>query len=326
MCYFPWRAQSQENGKPLPSPEGDLLLPCGKCLECKKLNAKNWATRVKHELHFHKHNTFINLTYAQIPHEQDLKKNYANFIKKLRDKIKPKKIKHFTAHEYGSKFGRPHHHSIIFGHDFEDLRFLKKSQKGHSLYSSETLTKLWGHGHANIGEANVQTAYYIASYTTKRETIEAIAEDGEITTLKDSLTQSNGIGLKYLIRYTRSLILSGEPLPRYYQKKLLEFYENYNSKEYKDKMENKFPEIWIRPRQYWLDQLCDYETNIMFNIKHRDPQQNYSKFLLDHSFNSDSEYRSKPKQQIKLEKTMQEHLHSDLANFNAFKRRQKDLK
>lgn len=72
--------------------------------------------------------------------------------------------------EYGEKLGRPHYHYLIFGYDFEDKKYLKKSNSGEALYTSETLNQIWPYGHAWIGDVTYESCAYVASYVMKKIT------------------------------------------------------------------------------------------------------------------------------------------------------------
>lgn len=227
MCYNPQPASRQETGRPLPDSEGDLRLPCGKCPECISIRASDWALRVKHELGDHDHNTFLTLTYDDnnLPSFFDRKVAFQNFMKRLRKSIGSKKIKYLVSHEFGSQTARIHHHAILFGYSFSKPVFLRNSPKGYPLYTSKSLERFWPHGYHSIGEANPQTAYYIAAYALKKTTVETVdPTSGEVITLTDCLGRSNGIGLNYFKRNHPRMLAYGERLPRYYQKKLEQLY------------------------------------------------------------------------------------------------------
>lgn len=120
----------------------------------------------------HQENTFITLTYRDEdlpPFESIGRYAWQTFIKRLRKQIQPKKIRYFMCGEYGEKTGRPHYHAIIFGHEFPDKEPTGKNQRGDIYYTSESLLKAWPHGHVTIGEANFDTAAYVARYIMKKQ-------------------------------------------------------------------------------------------------------------------------------------------------------------
>ena len=78
-------------------------------------------------------------------------------------------IRFFHCGEYGSKFGRPHYHALIFGFDFPDKYFWKMSN-GMPLYRSNALEELWTYGYSSIGSVTFESAAYVARYVVKKIT------------------------------------------------------------------------------------------------------------------------------------------------------------
>lgn len=227
MCINPMRASITEPGKPpVLSRDGDLQLPCNKCHECLKLRSSLWAKRVQHELSLHTENSFITLTYNDdnLPSLHDFKKRqlFTLFLKSLREKLYPEKIKYIASHEYGTKTHRPHHHLIIFGWCPSHWKLHSYSAKKNPIYTSDELTKFWNHGHSSVGPATPSSAYYIASYALKSKThTYTDPSTGEIMLFKDKMTCSQSLGLDYFTKHQDSLT-EYEILPRYYLKLLKE--------------------------------------------------------------------------------------------------------
>lgn len=129
-----------------------------------------------HEASLHEFNSFLTLTYDEkhLPKDGSLDhRHFQLFMKKYRKYLYSEfgselKIKFFMCGEYGEQFKRPHYHSLIFGHDFPDKLYLKTTKQGHVLYTSETLSALWGKGICSLGAANYDTAGYVARYTLKK--------------------------------------------------------------------------------------------------------------------------------------------------------------
>lgn len=232
MCLYPVRAQSQEVGRPKLDAEGDLLLPCGKCTECKSKRAFEWATRCRHEIALHNENCFLTLTYDDdnLSSQFVVKKHFQNFMKRLRKFEKKKNsIRYIVSHEYGGKTGRPHHHCIIFGWEPSSQDYLMKAPSGEPLFTSPQLDKLWPHGYHSIGTANEKTAYYIASYSLKSNVTNIRDNDtGEIISVTDSMDCSKrpAIGREYFLKNYKDLIHQNDALPRYYLKLLEKFDPN----------------------------------------------------------------------------------------------------
>lgn len=80
--------------------------------------------------------------------------------------FKPKKIRCLHCGEYGDKRGRPHHHAILFGFQFPDLRTIFEG--GKKYYVSEILSKLWPFGIHRIGDCTYNSCSYVSRYVVKK--------------------------------------------------------------------------------------------------------------------------------------------------------------
>lgn len=147
-----------------------LQLPCGKCIGCRLDKTSAWAMRMMHEAQMHDDNCFITLTYETEPHDGSLnKKHFQDFIKRLRKKIWPQKLRYYQCGEYGEKLRRPHYHAILFGYDFQDKEILS-NKNGCRLYTSQMLAETWGLGFVTLSEVTFDTCAYVARYVTKKIT------------------------------------------------------------------------------------------------------------------------------------------------------------
>lgn len=185
-CFKPllaWRSNSKNIYGKVPMvfsiekgiPGTEMELPCGQCAGCRLDYARQWAIRCCHEAQMHDENCFLTLTYRTMPENESLQpKDMQLFLKKLRKSIEPKKIRFFQCGEYGDLSSRPHHHCLLFGHDFHDKLLIRHGE--YPLYQSATLDKLWTHGFASIGEVTFDSACYVARYILKKITGE-IAEE-----------------------------------------------------------------------------------------------------------------------------------------------------
>lgn len=184
------------------------------------------------------HNSFLTLTYSpqQLPKDLSLDvTHWQKFAKRLRKAKGP--FRFFHVGEYGDVHLRPHYHALVFGIDFhEDRKVFKRKADGVNLYSSPTLDKLWGLGHASIGVVNSTTAAYVAHYCTKKlrgelgleQTRRFNPSTGEEWYVRpEYCTMSrrpNGLGAGWLERFRSDVYPSDEivedgrrhPVPRYY--------------------------------------------------------------------------------------------------------------
>lgn len=176
-----------------------IIIPCGKCPECRLKYAKQWSDRCMLELKQHDSNYFLTLTFnddylsrykyiVKDNHNKDTvrysvpKSEFQKFMKRLR-KNTGQKISYLMCYEYGSINKRPHAHYIIFGLKLDDLQFYKLSETNEPLYTSPTLDKCWTYeeevpfsdkkislskGYIVVGSVTAESCSYVARYTTKK--------------------------------------------------------------------------------------------------------------------------------------------------------------
>lgn len=148
-----------------------VSLPCNQCIGCRLERSRQWAIRCVHEKSLHEQNCFVTLTYSpeNLPKGGSLvKEDVQKFLKRLRRKYEPKKIRTFYCGEYGENGDRPHYHLLLFGHDFSDKKILMNGEN--PLYRSAELEELWTLGHSSIGTVTFESAAYVARYVTKKVT------------------------------------------------------------------------------------------------------------------------------------------------------------
>lgn len=191
----------------------------------------------------HNNNSFITLTYSTPNLPTNLSLNYHHFqlfIKRLRKKIKPLKLRFYMAGEYGEQFGRPHFHACIFGYSFPDKTYWRTTQSKAKIYRSAELEKLWPVGSSSIGDVTFESAAYIARYimkkiTTKNQTQEQKKsreiinpDSGEIINRIqefNNMSRRPGIGATWLSKYKADVYPSGQVLVRGHQSKSPRFYD-----------------------------------------------------------------------------------------------------
>lgn len=122
-------------------------VPCGRCYHCTETKINEWVTRMYAHVEDFKHVYFVTLTYRSITdpkvpvnslllsklsqavwHRDALnatkhysynpcllcKSHYQNFLKRLRKNTGLSDISYVLCGEYGSKYGRPHFHMVLF--------------------------------------------------------------------------------------------------------------------------------------------------------------------------------------------------------------------
>lgn len=147
-----------------------LMLPCGQCVGCRLERSRQWALRCVHEASLYDENCFLTLTYddEHLPKGGSLNvEDIQLFIKRLRRRIEPKKLRFFQCGEYGSLNDRPHHHVLLFGYDFPDKEVFFNGLSGY-VYRSPMLESLWPFGFSSIGDVTFESAAYVARYILKK--------------------------------------------------------------------------------------------------------------------------------------------------------------
>ena len=189
-CKFPVRVYrsydyNMETGKrPLESSPRDgfedmpVYRPCGQCIGCRIDRAREWSIRIMHEASLHPVNSFITLTYDDdhLQYQDGAvyptinKRTLQLFVKRLRRKLEPLRIRHYSVGEYGEHTARPHYHMCLFGCNFSDTRTLYNDAGSNRYYKSDYLDAIWGLGNCIIGDLEFDSANYVAGYVTKKLT------------------------------------------------------------------------------------------------------------------------------------------------------------
>jgi len=150
-----------------------MTVSCGQCIGCRLERSRQWAVRCMHEASQHSENSFLTLTYRDLSLPEGgtlVKRDFQNFMKRLRKKYSGRKVRFFHCGEYGDSLGRPHYHALLFGLDFEDKLLHKKSNSGDDIFTSKILDSVWQLGHAYIGSVTFESAAYVARYCLKKRT------------------------------------------------------------------------------------------------------------------------------------------------------------
>lgn len=177
-CYKPLQAYKTFSGavrfdRPRGAADAEpLRLPCGQCIGCKLERARQWAVRCTHEASLYDENCMATLTYSDewLPKGASLvPQDMTKFMKRLRRRIEPRKVRFFGCGEYGDETMRPHYHLLLFGYDFPDKRIICSS-KEYPEWTSEILQETWGFGSTLLGSVSFESAAYVARYVTKKVT------------------------------------------------------------------------------------------------------------------------------------------------------------
>jgi hypothetical protein len=171
--------------------------------------------RCLHEASLYDRNAFITLTYddSNLPQGGSLSyQDFQKFMKRLRKRV-GSKVRFYAGGEYGTQGTmRPHFHACLFGYDFPDKVFYKKTGSGEKIYTSKLLESLWPYGLSSVGDVTFESAAYIARYCVQKVTGDAakahyqvITDDGEVidrTPEFNRMSLKPGIGARWLEKYS----------------------------------------------------------------------------------------------------------------------------
>ena len=248
---------------------------CGSCTGCRIKRRMDLAIRLEHEATQHDQSWFVTATYSpeNLPQGGTLvADDMSAFIKRLRRKVEPTKIRFFGIGEYGEQLGRSHYHFIIFGLPLPDkiLKYTKQNPFvnydlqsllgtpevfGVPYYQSDLLDESWQSGIIEATEVSEATMQYVAKYHVEKVTGDQAADE---YTYHDPLTdqiielehptarmsRNPGLGKKWLEKnyktiYPEGVIKKGPSIfspPTYYDK----WYEQTHPEEYEALKHRRF--------------------------------------------------------------------------------------
>lgn len=202
------------NDKRAGSSGGKMMVPCGRCHECRAARSASWSFRILEEYKNHTEGHFVTFTidnehlaYGDDIYPTLVKSDVQKYFKRLRFNS-GKKIKYYACGEYGSRSKRPHYHAIIFGVDVDSIR------------------DNWKAGHVQFGTVSHASIRYVTNYLCKRRGSQPSGTAPEFSLM------SLGIGKSYLtpemIRWHKSnmanyvVLKDGikQLLPRYFRDKI----------------------------------------------------------------------------------------------------------
>lgn len=210
---------------------GEFPLPCGTCVACLLERSRQWAVRAVQESSLHLENCFVTLTYddAHLPYASSLYgEDLTRFLKRLRKRYAPRSIRFLSAGEYGSRYGRPHYHLLLFGFDFPD-KVLLGERGGSQVFRSPSLESLWSAGRSEIGSVSFESAAYVARYLTDKVDVRELAgRDPEF--LRMSLRPA--VGLRWIERFWNEVYPRDRVVIRGVEMKPPRFYDKWLEKRY----------------------------------------------------------------------------------------------
>lgn len=136
--------------RPLRLPQGTV--GCGKCQPCCINKRRVIVARLMLEAREHPASFFCTLTYDEehLPDGGNLcPRDLQLFLKLLRSRFAPGKVRFYAHGEYGERTGRAHYHVILFCNFF---------------LTADMVRGVWGRGHVDVKLFTEGAASYIAAY------------------------------------------------------------------------------------------------------------------------------------------------------------------
>lgn len=172
-----------------PYVKGPQAYPCGQCMPCRINRRRTWTHRILLETLNHSSSVFVTLTYdpenlplssgtITMPNGSQPEplptlrpKDLQDWLKRLRKRIEPLRIRYYAVGEYGDETNRPHYHAALFGYPAclygQSTYSLRRTS---CCPSCDTIKESWGLGQIYVGELTQNSAQYIAGYVTKKMT------------------------------------------------------------------------------------------------------------------------------------------------------------
>lgn len=153
---------------------GVISCGCGQCMPCRINRRRIWTTRLMLESLVSDKQTFITLTYnnENEPKDKSLDPGHVrNFIKRLRKKVWPQKIRYFFVGEYGDESQRPHYHGVMYGVNGCLHGRTKIGRDGiRCCTNCKVMEDIWKKGNIYNGTVSFNSVQYVVGYVLKRMT------------------------------------------------------------------------------------------------------------------------------------------------------------
>lgn len=147
-----------------PFRQGVLEYGCGQCRSCRLNRRRVWTSRLMLERDLHEASSFLTLTYRKecLPHGGNLvPEHLQSFLKRLRARLDPVRIRFYGVGEYGDITVRPHYHVCVFG-------YFPVDHLAPPRVCQCAVCSSWPYGHCDVGTVTEQSAAYVAGYVMNK--------------------------------------------------------------------------------------------------------------------------------------------------------------
>lgn len=152
---------------------GRAAFGCGQCIPCRVNRRKLWTTRIMLEALDHADKSFVTLTYRPgnggTDQSELVPEHLRDWLKRLRRRVEPRKLRYYGVGEYGDITWRPHYHVALFGVG-PCVGGIRKASGDCSCVNCSVVRETWGFGHVSCLPLERKSAQYIAGYVMKKMT------------------------------------------------------------------------------------------------------------------------------------------------------------
>lgn len=155
---------------------GTAAFPCGQCMPCRIRRRRLWVSRLLLEASQHSASSVVTLTYSEerLPVLGNagatlVPKDAQDWLKRLRARIAPMRLRFYLVGEYGDESWRPHYHAVLFGVG-SCLRGRTEQRRSYCCEPCELVRSSWGHGRIESRGLDHGGAQYVCGYVTKKMT------------------------------------------------------------------------------------------------------------------------------------------------------------
>lgn len=129
---------------------------------------QSWSARIQLEAACHAYSAFVTLTYSpeSLPDPPQLQpEDLQKFLKRLRRRLEPRRIRFFACGEYGSRSLRPHYHLVLFGVE-ANLELERIVNESWNYVDRESGIRV-NQGFTKVDPLSPARAAYVAKYVCK---------------------------------------------------------------------------------------------------------------------------------------------------------------
>lgn len=168
-CFFPRTITNRrylttlklQPGDPVP-PDYKIVIPCGKCLECRKRYANGWKLRLLFEGRTSPSGVFFTFTFddSHYPGDRITRSEFAAIFRRFKDRLRKRtgqKVRYFVITDVGKNTARLHFHGILLSRGFKTKKITYNDVRA-----------CWTEGYSWLGGYfDMRTFGYITKYINK---------------------------------------------------------------------------------------------------------------------------------------------------------------